>query len=91
MSLKYKCDKCEKGFSKKDFNRVKKMIDGQSQISVQTNDDYANFYSIPVLHGLGLDYQHKTFEDIRNVDFDEFNDFLYDFLGGNWNIVEVGP
>lgn len=79
------------GLSKSDFNRVKKMIDGQNLLNVQTIDDYANFYSIPVLHNLGLDYQHISFQKIRDFKHQEFNQFLAKFLKTNWNIIEVGP
>lgn len=81
----------ENGFTKEEFERVKKMIDGQNLLNVQTIDDYANFYSIPVLHGMGLDYQHISFEKIRSFDYKEFNQFLKRFLNANWNVIEVGP
>lgn len=80
----------KKGLSKSEFKRVQKMIDGQNQMSVQTNDDYANFYSIPVLHGLGLDYQHESFIKIRNIKHDDFNKFLSKFLKADWTIIEAG-
>lgn len=80
----------QNGLSKSEFNRVKKMIDGQNQMSIQTNDDYANFYSIPVLHGLGLDYQHKSFLKIRDMKHEDFNDFISKFLKTKWSIVEAG-
>ena len=80
----------KKGLSKTEFDRIKKMIDGQNQMSIQTNDDYANFYSIPVLHGLGLDYQHISFEKIRDMEHEKFNAFLSKFLNTKWNIIEAG-
>lgn len=80
----------KKGLSKSEFERVKKMIDGQNQMSIQTNDDYANFYSIPVLHGLGLDYQHKSFIQIRDMNHDDFNNFLANFLKADWTVIEAG-
>lgn len=80
-----------KGLSQKEFKRIKKMIDGQNLLNIQTNDDYANFYSIPVLHGMGLEFQHESFETIRNFKHTEFNAFLNKFLDFNWNIIEVGP
>lgn len=79
------------GFSEEEFERVKKMIDGQNLLNVQTIDDYANFYSIPVLHDLGLDYQHNSFQKIRSFNYKDFNNFLNKFLNANWNIIEVGP
>ncbi len=81
----------DKGLSKTEFNRIKKMLDGQNQLNIQTNDDYASFYSIPVLHDLGLDFQHKTFEKIRNFNHVDFNKFLKKFFTTEWSIINVGP
>lgn len=79
-----------KGLSKKEFNLVKQMIYGQNMMSIQTNDDYAYFYSVPVLHGLGLDFPFKTLETIKQIDLDDLNLFLRKFLKGGWNIVKAG-
>lgn len=81
----------DKGLSKSEFNRIKKMLDGQNQLNIQTNDDYANFYSIPVLHGLGVDFQHNTFEKIRSVNHTDFNKFLSKFFKTEWSVITVGP
>lgn len=81
----------DKGLSKKEFSRIKKMLDGQNQLNIQTNDDYANFYSIPVLHNLGLDYQHKTFKKIREFNHIDFNKFLNEFFTTEWTTITVGP
>jgi zinc protease len=81
----------DKGLSKAEFNRIKKMIEGSNLLNIQTNDDYANFYSIPLLHGLGIDYQHKTYQKINDSKVEEFNKFLLKFLKDDWNIVKVGP
>lgn len=80
-----------KGFSQSEFNRVKKMIAGQNLISIQTNDDYAHFYSISVLHELGLDFQHKSFEKLEKFTLEDFNKFLASFLKTDWNLIKVGP
>lgn len=79
------------GLSKKEFERIKVMLDGQNQLNIQTNDDYANFYSIPILHDLGIDYQHKSFDKIRNFNHEDFNKFLKKFFKTKWNIIKVGP
>ena len=81
----------QNGLTKSEFERVKKMIDGQNLLNVQTIDDYANFYSIPVLHNLGLDFQHNSFQKIRDFNHQDFNQFLTKFLKTQWNIIEVGP
>ena len=80
----------KKGLSKSDFSRVKKMILGQNLLNVQTNDDYASFYSIPALHDLGMDFQHTTLQEIQDLDHKKLNEFLSKFLKETWNIVEVG-
>jgi zinc protease len=80
-----------KGLKKSEFERIKKMLDGQNQLAVQTNEDYANFYSIPTLHGLGMDFQHNTYNDIRKSTHADFNKFLSKFFKTKWNIITVGP
>ena len=79
-----------KGVSKTDFNRIKKMILGQNLLNVQTNEDYASFYSIPILHNLGIDFQQETLNDINKLNFEKFNSFLKTFLKDDWSVVEVG-
>ena len=78
------------GLTKSEFNTIKKMIKGQNQLSIQTNDDYANFYSIPLLHDLGIDYQHKSFTMMDNFKHEDVNKFLKSFLDKDWITVEVG-
>jgi zinc protease len=80
----------KQGLSKVEFERVKTMLDGQNLITIQTNEDYANIYSVPVLHGLSIDLEHVANEKIRNVDYDEFQAFLSKFLKTDWNVVKVG-
>ena len=80
----------QKGISKKDFQMVKNMIYGQNLVNIQTNDDYAYFYSVPVLHGLGIDYGYNTLEKIKNVKHDKLNAFLKAFLKDDWNLVKIG-
>ena len=80
----------EHGIKREEFERIKTMIDGQNLLGIQTNEDYAQFYSIPVLHGLGLDFPHKNNEQIRNADYKDFQAFLKKFFNSKWNIVEAG-
>lgn len=81
----------EKGISNSEFKKIKSTMMGQNQISVQTNDDYANYYAIPYLQSLGLDYQNKTMNKIKDLPLEDFNHFLKKYLKNKWNIVEVGP
>jgi len=81
----------EKGIPREDFERIKIMIDGQNLLGIQTNEDYAQFYSIPVLHGLGLDFPHKNNETIRKANYEDFQAFLKKFFSNKWNIIQAGP
>ena len=80
----------DNGIPKEDFDRIKTMIDGQTLLGIQTNEDYAQFYSIPVLHGLGLDFPHKNNDAIRNANYEDFQKFLKKFMGSKWNIIKAG-
>ncbi|MFA5583758.1 MAG: pitrilysin family protein, partial [Bacteriovoracaceae bacterium] len=83
-------DLAENGISKKEFDRIKTMIDGQTLLGIQTNEDYAQVYSIPVLHNLGLDHAHKNNVMIRNAKYEDFQKFLKKFMKGKWNIIKAG-
>lgn len=80
----------DNGIKKEEFERIKTMIDGQNLLGIQTNEDYAQFYSIPVLHGLGLDFPHKNNELIRHANYEDFQAFLKKFFNSKWNIIEAG-
>jgi zinc protease len=80
----------DKGISKDEFDRIKTMIDGQTLLGIQTNEDFAQLYSIPVLHGLGLDYAHKKNNLIRDAKYDDFQKFLKKFFKTKWNIIKAG-
>lgn len=83
-------DSFQKGLKKSEFNRIKKMIEGQSLINVQTNDDYANIYSVPYLQGLGLDFYHRNNKAIKELKYDEFIDTLQRLYKKKWSSVIVG-
>lgn len=79
-----------KGFSASQFNRVKKMIQGQELLNVQTNEDYVQIYSVPVLQGFGVDFHHKRLEQIQKIKLEEFNKFLAKFLKTKKSVITVG-
>lgn len=79
------------GLTKDEFERTKKMMAGNNLLNIQTNDDYANIYSVPVLHSLDIDYTHLVNEKIKKVKHTEFNRFIKKFFASEWNIIEVGP
>ncbi len=81
----------EKGIERTEFDRVKDTLDGQQQLALQTNEDYAQFYSVPALHGLGLDFQHEGHRRVRDAAYNDFQSFLRKFLADGWNVVTVGP
>lgn len=80
----------DNGIKQEEFERIKTMIDGQNLLGIQTNEDYAQFYSIPVLHGLGLDFPHNNNEAIRKANYKDFQAFLKKFFGQKWNIIQAG-
>ena len=66
------------------------MMDGQNLLGIQTNEDYAQLYSIPVLHNLGLDFSHINSDLIRNAKYEEFQSFLKSFFNQKWNVIKAG-
>jgi len=80
----------DNGLSKEEFERIKTMIEGQSLINVQTNDDYANIYSVPTLQGQGLDYYHKNNDAVINLKYEDFQKNVKKILNRKFNTVIVG-
>lgn len=80
----------DNGLTQAEFERIKTMMDGQNLLGIQTNEDYAQFYSIPVLHNLGLDFAHNNNTLIRNAKYEDFQAFLKKFFSAKWNIVKAG-
>lgn len=78
------------GLSKSEFNRIKDMIEGQSLINVQTNEDYASIYSVPALHGQGLDFYHQSNKNVRELKHEEFQKEIKKILGRKWSTITVG-
>ncbi|AYF45856.1 MULTISPECIES: M16 family metallopeptidase [unclassified Halobacteriovorax] len=78
------------GLSKSNFNRIKKMIEGQNQLNLQVNDDYANVYSVPTLHGLGSDYFYKANKEISDFKHEDFQRIVKKVLSQNWITITVG-
>jgi zinc protease len=79
-----------KGLSKSEFTRIKKMIAGQNLLHIQTNEDYANIYSVTCHQGKDLDYYHKNNENIKNLDYEEFSKSLKSVLSRKWSTIIVG-
>ncbi|MCB9094983.1 MAG: insulinase family protein [Halobacteriovoraceae bacterium] len=81
----------DKGLKKTEIHRLKKMIVGQKDLQLQSNDDFANYYSIPVLHGLGIDFEDMTVENIKKIEPEALNKFLKKFLSQKQIVVTSGP
>ncbi|MGZ3787086.1 MAG: M16 family metallopeptidase [Bacteriovorax sp.] len=80
----------EKGLAEEDFNRIKLMIEGQNLINVQTNEDFASIYSVPVLQAQGLDYYYKVNSEIENLSYEKFQTNIKKVLSKKWNTIIVG-
>ena len=63
---------------------------GQSMLSLQTNEDFLNTYSVPELHGLGLDYHYETIEQINSIKYTQFNHELKEIFSNKFNKIIVG-
>ncbi|MGB0453347.1 MAG: M16 family metallopeptidase [Bacteriovoracaceae bacterium] len=81
----------QKGLSKKEFERVKRSISGQALLALQTNEDYANTYSIPFLHGLGIEYFYKEQNQIDSMTVEKFNQQIKKFSKFELSSFVVGP
>jgi zinc protease len=66
------------------------MIKGQNLINVQTNEDYASIYSVPVLQAQGLDYYYKGSLEIENLTYEAFQKNIKKILSQKWNTIIVG-
>lgn len=78
------------GLSRDDFERIKTMIKGQNLINVQTNEDFASVYSVPLLQGEGIEYYHLKNIETENLTYEEFQTNIKKILGGKWNTIVVG-
>lgn len=80
----------DEGLSKEEFERIKMMMEGQALINVQTNDDYANIYSVPVFQNMGVDHYHKENKLIRDFDHKTFLKTAKSILSRPFTTVIVG-
>jgi zinc protease len=78
------------GFTKEQFDRIKTMVEGQNQLALQTNDDYANIYSVPVLQHHGLDQFHANTKKIKEYDYETFQKQVKRLLSAKFSTVLVG-
>ena len=80
----------EKGIPRSDFNKLKRMIEGQNAINIQTNDDYCGIYSIPQLQGYGMDFHHQNSKETQAIKYEDFQKGVSKLLSGKWTTVTCG-
>jgi zinc protease len=80
----------QNGLTAEDFERIKTMIKGQNLINVQTNEDFASIYSVPVLQGEGIDFYHEKNIEIENITHEDFQKNIKKILSQKWNTIVVG-
>jgi zinc protease len=80
----------DNGLAKEDFERIKTMIKGQNLINIQTNEDFASIYSVPVLQAQGLDYYYNGNLEIENLTHEVFQKNIKKILSQKWNTIIVG-
>ncbi len=80
----------DNGLSEEDFNRIKLMIEGQNLINVQTNEDFASIYSVPVLQSQGLDYYYHGNRELQELTYADFQKNIKKILSQKWNTITVG-
>lgn len=80
----------DRGLEKEQFERIKVMLEGRELLSLQTNDDYANSLSVPILHGLGIDYYFNTNTKIHELSYEDFQAGIKKILKRKWNTITVG-
>lgn len=78
------------GLEEEYFNRIKDMIKGQNQVNIQTNEDYASIYSVPILQGEGMDYYHNKNIEIDKLTHAEFQKNIKAILSKKWSTIIVG-
>lgn len=78
------------GLSKEDFLRIKSMIKGQNLLNVQTNEDFASIYAVPVLQGQSLDYYYNSNKEIEDLQYEDFQKNIKKVLSAKWNTIIVG-
>jgi zinc protease len=78
------------GLSEEDFLRIKSMIKGQNLLNIQTNEDFASIYAVPVLQGQTLDYYYNSNKEIEDLTYADFQKNIKKVLAGKWNTIIVG-
>jgi zinc protease len=77
--------------NKAQFEKLKLMIDGQNKLAMQTNEDFASAYSLPLLHGKGIEYHHTECEKVAKMKYQDFIKGMNSLLSNHASMVMCGP
>jgi zinc protease len=84
-------DFSKNAISQKDFLRSKKIIEGQNLLNIQSNEDFVNIYSAPVLYNLGIDYFYQSQKEISKLTYGKFKKDIKNLMSSKLTILKVGP
>jgi len=73
-----------------EFKAAKVMLQGQRDLDLQTNEDYANVYTLPVLHHYPLGAYYQQNKDLQKLGFREFQKMVRQILKRPLSIMRVG-
>ena len=80
----------KKGLPKNQFNRLKRIIQNQTLLELQTNSDYTHFYSSAFLQGGKIDYYYLENESIKNLKYEDFQIQIKKILNRSWSTIMAG-
>ena len=66
----------DNGITKKEFEETRKMILGQFEMGLQTNEDFIGIYGVPFLHGQSVDFYYEQNEKIKTMTVEQLNKSL---------------
>ncbi len=81
----------KEGLPQKEISRVQKMLVGYQDLQLQSNEDFANYYSIPTLHGHGPGFENEMLKNVQKVKEADMKRFLKSFLSQEPLVVTAGP
>jgi zinc protease len=64
------------GMSKSEFEATRRMMVGQFEMSLQTNEDFIGIYGVPFLHGQSIDFYYQQNDLIKNMTLEKLNKSL---------------
>ena len=80
----------QNGITKREFDTLKTMIEGQNLVNIQTNEDHAGAHSPSVLYGRGIDYFYEKNCAIHKMTYPAFTKAVSKILSKKRSAVVVG-